>query len=105
MSGRIDRPNAEDNIVLGERNSDISRIAGRDNAGPVGLAGVAVNNLEGRAGREAKRFLPAKCGAGVVGWIEDRNVARLAGCERESSQSRGVEAGNVGDIVEVDKFE
>ena len=101
MAGGVDGADAEDDVVLGDGDRDGGDVAGGDDAGPVGLVGVAVDDLEGGAGGEACGFFPAEDGAGVVGRIEDGDLLRLAGRGGERGEGGGVEAGDVGDVVEV----
>src|SRR5271156_2193720 len=79
VSGGIDGADAEDDVVLGDRQGGGGCVADGDEGGPVGLVGVAVDDLEGGVGGEAHGFLPAENGAGVVGRIEDGDLLRLAG--------------------------
>src|SRR5271170_8463596 len=105
MPGCVDRTNAEDDIVFGERNGDVGGVPSGDDVGPVGLAGVTVDNLEGGAGGEAQWLFPAEGGPRVIGRIEHRDVAWLPRRGGQRGQRRGVEAGYVGDVVEVDKLQ
>src|SRR5882762_9158689 len=79
VAGSVDGADAEDNVVFGDGNGDGGDVPGGDDAGPVGLVGVAIDDLESGAGGEASGLLPAEGGSGVIGGIEDGDLLRLAG--------------------------
>jgi len=84
---RVDGAYAEDDVVLGDGDRDGGDVASGDDAGPVGLVGVAIDDLEAGATGEAFGLLPAEDGAGVVGRIEDGDLFGLPGRGGESAES------------------
>src|SRR3982074_1632544 len=59
VAGGIDGAHAENDVVFGYWYRDGGDVAGGDDAGPVGLVGVAIDHLEGGAGGGACGLLPA----------------------------------------------
>jgi acetylglutamate kinase len=69
------------------------------------LIGGAPEDLVGGIGGGSDGGLPVELGVVVEGLGEDADVLRLAGGGGEVGENGGVEAGYVGDVVEVDILE
>ncbi len=91
----------KDDVVFGYGQADGGCVSGGDEVGPVGLVGVAVDDLEGSVGGHTGGLLPAKDGVRIVGGIEDSDLLRQAGRGGKGGKSGGVQASDIGDVVEV----
>ncbi len=105
VAGGVDRADAEDDVVLGDGELEVWAVPALSAVGPGGLVGGAPDDLVGGAGGSADGRLPGELGVVVEGRGEDVDVLRRAGCGGQRGEGGGVEAGDVGDVVEVDVLE
>ena len=105
MAGRVHRADAEDDVVLGDGELEAEGGAGARGRRPEGLVGGAPDDLIGGSGGCASGGLPCELSVVVERGGEDMDVLRRSRGGGQRGERRGVEAGDVGDVVEVDELE